>query len=86
MRKKLKKKLSGTVRKIIKSPDPTEPEKAQIDVDAADELYKEIRIENKLTDAKGHDVQLKEGAEVDLTVEANPKATKKGRKNATREK
>jgi hypothetical protein len=67
--------LPGTVEKIIKSPFPSEPEKAQIAVEGADHLYKEIRIENTLTDENGEKVQLKPGAEVKLTVEAEPEAT-----------
>jgi hypothetical protein len=38
--------LLGTVEKIIPSPHPTEPEKAQIAIEDGDDLYKEIRIEN----------------------------------------
>ena len=67
--------LPGVVEKVIKSPDPTEPEKAQIAVESADPLYKEIRIQNNLKDAKGNDVALKAGAKVDVTVEAEPKDT-----------
>jgi hypothetical protein len=67
--------LPGTVEKIIKSPFPGEPEKAQIAVEGADHLYKEIRIENTLTDENGDKVQLKPGAEVKVTVEAPPEAT-----------
>lgn len=66
--------LPGTVEKIIKSPFPTEPDKAQITVEGADHLYKEIRIENLLTDEDGNQVQLKPGAEVQVTVEAGPEA------------
>jgi hypothetical protein len=40
--------LPGTVEKIIKSPYPSESEKAQIAIEGADHLYKEIRIENTL--------------------------------------
>jgi hypothetical protein len=36
--------LHGTVEKIIKSSDPSEPEKAQIAIENADKLYREIRI------------------------------------------
>ena len=43
----------GTVKKIIK-PRHGEPEKAEIAVHDADDLYKEIRIENTLEDAHGH--------------------------------
>jgi uncharacterized protein YfaS (alpha-2-macroglobulin family) len=65
--------LPGTVEKIITSPDPAEPEKTQINIqEGADPLYKEIRIENKLADEKGKDVKLKQGAKVEVTVEANP--------------
>ena len=66
--------LPGTVEKIIKSPHPSEPEKAQIAVEGADELYKEIRIVNNLTDENGDGVRLKQGAKVEVTVEASPEA------------
>lgn len=65
----------GTVEKIITSPDPDEPEKAQIAVEGADHLYKEIRIENTLHDAQGREVKLKKGAQVEVVVEADPKET-----------
>ena len=66
--------LPGTVEKIIKSPHPSDPEKAQIAVEGADELYKEIRIVNNLTDENGDEVRLKQGAKVEVTVEAGPEA------------
>jgi hypothetical protein len=65
----------GTVEKIIKSPFPDEPEKAEIAVEGADPLYREIRIENTLEDEKGKKVKLKVGAQVDVTVEADAKDT-----------
>ena len=67
--------LPGTVEKIIKSPHPSVPEKAEIAIDGADDLYREIRIENALTDRSGEEVRLQPGAKVDVTVEADPKAT-----------
>jgi hypothetical protein len=67
--------LPGTVQKIIKPIDPAIPEKAEIAIEGAEELYREIRIENTLKDEKGQEVQLKQGAEVDVTVEADPKDT-----------
>ena len=67
--------LPGTVQKIIHSPDPSIPEKAEIAIEGADDLYREIRVENKLTDEKGNEVQLKQDAAVDVTVEADPKDT-----------
>ncbi len=53
--------LRGTVEKIIASPVPSEPERAQIVVEGADHLYKELRITNTLTDAGGNEVHLKRG-------------------------
>jgi hypothetical protein len=65
-------KLPATVEKIIKSPDPRLPEKAQISIErGAEPLYQEIRIENNLKDSHGRDVKLKEGAKVEVTVEAS---------------
>jgi hypothetical protein len=72
---KPKTKRPGTVEKIIKSPYPQEPEKAEISVEGADHLYREIRIENTLEDEKGKKVKLKVGAQVDVTVEADIKDT-----------
>jgi hypothetical protein len=63
--------LPGTVEKIIKSPVRDEPEKAQIAVEGADPLYREIRIENKLTDENGEEAKLKPGAEVEVTIAAD---------------
>jgi predicted DNA-binding antitoxin AbrB/MazE fold protein len=65
----------GTVEKIIPSPHPTEPEKAQISLKDGEDLYKEIRIEKALQDEDGNEVALKEGAEVEVTVEAAKKDT-----------
>jgi hypothetical protein len=67
--------LSGTVEQIIESPHPSIPEKAEISVQVADELYQEIRIENTLTDEHGDEVRLKKGAHVEVTVEAELGAT-----------
>ena len=67
--------LPGTVEKIIKPLSEDEPEKAQIAIEGADHLYREIRIDNTLTDENGDPVRLKPGAEVEVTVEAPPEAT-----------
>lgn len=69
--------LPGTVEKIIKPLTPDDPEKAQISIVGADHLYREIRIENTLTDENGDQVHLKPGAEVEVTVEAPLTATTK---------
>jgi hypothetical protein len=75
MKKKPKTLKHGTVKKIIKPADPSMPEKAEVEVHEADELYKEIRIDNELEDERGKKVKLKENAPVDITVEAEPDAT-----------
>jgi hypothetical protein len=67
--------LPAVVEKLIKPQIPGETEKAQINVEGADNLYRELRIENTLTDAKGEQVRLKLGAEVEVTIEAPPEST-----------
>lgn len=67
--------LQGKVEKIVPGVHPSQPEKAQIEVDGADHLYREIRVENTLTDGSGQEVKMKEGAHVDVTIEADPAET-----------
>jgi predicted DNA-binding antitoxin AbrB/MazE fold protein len=55
---------------------PSEPEKVQIAVHGAEELYREIRVENTLQDANGKPVSLKKGAEVEVTIAAEKKDIK----------
>jgi hypothetical protein len=70
--------LPGIVERVI-SPHPAsgEPEKAQIAVEGADHLYREIRVPNRLVDDKGRKVKLKKGAEVDVKIEADSLVTDK---------
>jgi hypothetical protein len=77
--------LTGTVEKVIPAPHPSIPEKAQIAVEDADHMYRELRIENTLEDDKGNHVSLKPGAEVDVTIEADSENTapKNGKSPAT---
>ena len=74
---KKRKKLHGSVRKLIKPIHPSESEKAEIDIHEADELYREIRIENVVTDENGGKAKLEPGADVDIVIEADQDATKK---------
>ena len=69
--------LPGRVEKIVKPPHPSMPEKAQIAVEGADDLYREIRIENVLKDENGEKVALTPGAHVEVTIEADPEHTTK---------
>ena len=77
MSKKKRKKLRGRVNKVLKPILPHESEKAEISVDDADDLYREIRVENVLTDDDGQKVSLQPGAEVDVVVEADTDANTK---------
>ena len=65
--------MPGTVDKIIPSPHPSQPEKAQVAVKGADPRYRDLRIKNTLTDENGDNVRLKKGAHVEVTVTADPK-------------
>ena len=62
--------MPGTVNKIIPSLRASQPEKAQIAVDGADQRHRDLRFENTLTDEHGDDVRLKKGAHVEVTVTA----------------
>jgi hypothetical protein len=65
--------MPGTVGKIIPSLGSRQPEKAQIAVDGADRLYRDLRIENVLLDEHGDNVKLIKGARVDVTVSSRPR-------------
>ena len=69
--------LPGTVEKIIPAIGPDEPEKAQIAIEGAEDLYREIRVDNILQDESGNDMSPKKGAEVEVTIAAEWEATTK---------
>lgn len=77
MSKKKRKRLRGIVQKVIKPTISGKPEKAQIAIVQADDLYREIRIENVFTDEQGEKAVLKPGTEVDAIIEADSDATLK---------
>jgi len=66
--------MPGTVDKIIPSPRPNQPERAQIAVKGSDRRYQDLRIENTLTDEHGAEVKLKKGAHVEVTITAETKS------------
>jgi hypothetical protein len=67
--------LQGTVDKIIPSLSSNEAGKVQISVDTPNNLYREVRIENTLTDASGGKVSLKLGSPVEVTITAQAGST-----------
>jgi len=66
--------LPGTVEQIIPENSFT-PEKVEISVGNAEHLYREIRLENTLQDENGKKVELKPGAHVEITIEAEKDET-----------
>jgi hypothetical protein len=67
--------LLGIVEKIIESSHPSEPEKAQIAIEGTDGLDDVIRIENTLRCENGGELRLTPGAQVRITVKAQPPDT-----------
>ena len=67
--------LPATVEKIVQPVNPKNPEMAEIHIEGADPLYREIRVENTLKNDAGEEVKLKEGSHVDVTIEADADAT-----------
>ena len=65
--------MPGTVDKSIPSARSSQPEKVQITIEGLEDRYRNLRIENTLTDEHGDDVKLIRGAPVSVTVTAEPK-------------
>lgn len=53
--------MHGTVQKIIKPWIANQPEKAQIEINEAEDLYREIRVDNEVTGEDGEKAKLKPG-------------------------
>jgi hypothetical protein len=62
---------------VLKPILPKEHEKAEITIEEADDLYREIRVENVLTDENGDKAPLKPGDELDIVLEAETDPTNK---------
>jgi hypothetical protein len=67
--------MPGKVAKIIPSRSRQQPDKAQIAVDKVAPRYRNLRIENSLTDEHGDEVKLKKSAHVEVTVAAKGKTS-----------
>jgi len=67
--------LPGKVEKVFASPSSQEPGTVQIKVETAQALYREVRIENTLTNKSGGKVSLKLGSPVTVTVTAEAGST-----------
>jgi hypothetical protein len=62
--------MPGTIDKIIPSPRPSQPERAQTAVEG-DDPHQNLTIENMLTDEHGSDVRLKKDAHAEVTITAD---------------
>ena len=60
----------GTVNKVIPPISPYEAGTVPISIHTAHDLYREVRIENTLTNESGSKVSLKVGAPVEVTITA----------------
>jgi hypothetical protein len=67
--------LPGKVAKIIPSLSTDEASTVQISVDAPPAVYREVRIENTLTNESEGKVSLKAGSPVEITVTAGAGST-----------
>jgi hypothetical protein len=70
MPEKLSVTLPGIVDKIIPSISPEKADTAQIIVESVDDLYRDVRIENTLTNESGGKVSLALGSPVKVTITA----------------
>ena len=61
--------IPGTVEKIIQFRTPRLRETAQISIEG-ERKYRELRVENSLTDEHGDEVKLEKGARVQVTITA----------------
>lgn len=70
--------VSGAVQKTLNSFVPGQPERVEIAISGADDLFREIRIENKFSDVNGGgSVSLTTGAHLTVTFEAETEKTLK---------
>jgi len=64
--------MPGTVDKIIRFRTPRLRETAEISI-KGEPKYRELRVENSLTDEHGDEVKLEKGGHVEITVTAEGK-------------
>lgn len=69
--------LSAVVNKIVKSVLPDQPDEVEISITGAEDLFREIRIENSFTNVDGRLIALTSGAHLDVTFEAETGGNKR---------
>lgn len=63
--------MPAVVNKVLKQFSPSGMEKVEISILDADDLFREIRVENLLTDGKGNMLALQPGVHLDVRLEAD---------------
>jgi len=69
--------MRGKVEKVVEPVYPGQKEKAQIEVEDAEPLYRELRVDNEVVDENGHRSALEPGAKVDVIIEADKRHQKR---------
>lgn len=67
--------VTGVVRKVLAPVYPAQPERVEISITDADDLFRGIRIANSFMSPDGGSVALKAGTHVHVTFEAHEKET-----------
>jgi hypothetical protein len=67
--------VAAIVTKVVNPAFDGQPVKVEISIGQADDLFREIRIENNFTDVDGGPLALTRGAHLDVTFEADTKKT-----------
>lgn len=70
--------VHGKVQKIVKDVYRNRADLVEINIPAADHLFREIRIENTFSDIDGQQMALQAGTQLDITFEADLEGTFKG--------
>jgi len=65
--------VPAVVNKLVKPGFADQPEKVEISITGAEDLFREIRIENRFIGVDGGPVALTNGAHLDVTFEAETK-------------
>jgi len=71
LRRRAEKRLEAVAKQVMKPVFPNQPERLEIFIPDAEDLFREIRIENTFFDGHGNPLALKEGAILDLTLEVH---------------
>ena len=69
--------FSAVVNKIVKSVLPDQPDAVEISITGAEDLFREIRIENSFTNVDGRLITLTSGVHLDVTFEAETGGNKR---------